>query len=134
MADYLLDTNHASRLMAGVEPLSGRVQRAQAPGDRVGLSITVVGELYFAVYASTRLASNMTRLRGLIGALHVWPFDAAIAEEFGRVRAEQKASGRPIPPPDAQIAATARVHGLILLTADRHFQFVAGLTVENWLI
>jgi tRNA(fMet)-specific endonuclease VapC len=134
MADFLLDTNHASRLMAGVEPLSSRVQQAQIAGDRIGLSIIVVGELYFAVYASVRRSSNMTRLRALTDALHVRPFNEAVAEEFGRIRAEQKAIGRPIPAPDVQIAATARLHGLILLTADRHFQYVAGLTVENWLI
>lgn len=34
---------------------------------------------------------------------------------------------------DAQIAAPARLHGLTLLTADHHFQFVAGLPIENWL-
>ena len=63
----------------------------------------------------------------------LWPFDERAAEEFGRIQAEQKAKGRPIPPLDAQIAAVARVHGLVLLTADHHFTFVDGIAVENWL-
>ncbi len=45
MADYLLDTNHASSLMAGEEPLVGRVRQAEGSGDRFALSITVLGEL-----------------------------------------------------------------------------------------
>jgi predicted nucleic acid-binding protein len=34
---------------------------------------------------------------------------------------------------DAQIAAVARVHALGVLTADQHFQLVAGLVIEDWL-
>jgi len=32
-----------------------------------------------------------------------------------------------------QIAAVARVHDLVLLTADHHFEFLDGVVVENWL-
>jgi len=64
----------------------------------------------------------------------LWPFDAAAFEEFGRIRAEQKAKGRPIPPTDAQIAAVARLRGLTVLTADQHFREVSSLAVENWLV
>ena len=133
MAEYLLDTNHASKLMAGAEPLASRVRQAQAAGDRFGLSITVLGELYYAVFASQRQEENLQRLRALVASLALWPFDEADAEMFRRIRAEQKAAGRPIPPLDVQIAAVARAHRLVLLTADRHLQFVAGLTIENWL-
>jgi predicted nucleic acid-binding protein len=35
--------------------------------------------------------------------------------------------------PDALLAATATVHGLVLVTRNiRHFQNVPGLSVENW--
>lgn len=45
----------------------------------------------------------------------------------------RRRGGRKIPPIDAQIAAIARVHSLVVLTADRHFERVDGITVENWL-
>ena len=125
MTDYLLDTNHASKLMSGDEPIATRVRRARAAGDRFGLPITTLGELSFAVYAS--------QLQEMVALYAIWPFDEASAEMFGRIRAEQKATGRPVPPLDVQIAAVARAHRLVLLTADRHFQFVAGLTIEDWL-
>lgn len=133
VAEYLLDTNHASKLMAEVEPLTSRVWQLQVAGDRFGLTVTVLGELYFAVFASRRQAENLQRLQALVASLTLWPFDEAAAETFGRMRAEQRAKGRPIPPLDVQIAAIARVHRLVLLTTDRHFQFLEGVIVENWL-
>ncbi len=45
MTSYLLDTNHASPLMAFEEPITSRVQQAQAQGHHFGLSVTVLGEL-----------------------------------------------------------------------------------------
>jgi tRNA(fMet)-specific endonuclease VapC len=132
MTNYLLDTNHASWLMAQQESIVARLRQAQATGDRFGISATVLGELYYAVYASQRRAENLHRLQALAGALLLWPFDALVAEEFGRIQAEQKAKGRPIPPLDAQIAAAARVNDLILLTDDRHFTFVDGIAIDNW--
>lgn len=112
--------------------LVARLRQAQADGDRFGISAKVLGELYYAVYASQRRAENLHRLQSLVGALLLWPFDALAAEEFGRIQAEQKAKGRPIPPLDAQSAAVARVNNLILLTDDRHFMFVGDITVDNW--
>jgi tRNA(fMet)-specific endonuclease VapC len=132
MTNYLLDTNHASWLMAQREPIVTRMRQAQTAGDRFGISVSVLGELYYAVYASQYRAENLRRLQSLAGALLLWPFDALTAEEFGRIQAEQKAKGRPIPPLDAQIAAVARVNDLTLLTDDRHFTFVDGIAVDNW--
>jgi len=132
MTDYLLDTNHASWLMAQQAPIVARLRQAQTAGDRFGISVTVLGELYYAVYASQRRAENLRRLQSLAGALLLWPFDALTAQEFGRIQAEQKAKGRPIPPLDAQIAAVARVNDLVILTDDRHFAFVDGIAIDNW--
>ena len=132
MNSYLLDTNHAAWLMSQQEPIVARVRQARAAGGQFGISVTVLGELYYAVYASQRRAENQGRLQRLAGALLLWPFDALAAQEFGRIQAEQKAKGRPIPPLDAQIAAVARVNDLILLTDDRHLTFVDGITIESW--
>lgn len=133
MTQYLLDTNHASRLMSGDVNLTGRLQLSVESEHRFGLSTTVLAELYYAVYAGQRTTQNLPRLRQMVGALLFWSFDIHAAEEFGKIQAEQRAKGRPIPPMDTQIAAVARVHGLTLLSADRHFQWIDRLAVENWL-
>lgn len=133
MVKYLLDTNHASKLMAKEEPIFSRVEQARVSGNQFGLSVTVLGELFFAAYASQHRDMNLQCLQVLLDSLILWSFSPATAEEFGMIQAEQKAKGRPIPPLDAQIAAVARSHRLTLLTADRHFLYVERLQTENWL-
>ncbi|MCR4407293.1 MAG: type II toxin-antitoxin system VapC family toxin [Anaerolineae bacterium] len=130
---YLLDTNHASKLLDGNAFLTQRVASLHKQGVEFGISITVLGELYYAAYASQRREINLRRIVYLLERVPVWPYDQIAAEEFGRILAEQKATGCPIPPIDAQIAAVARVRGLTVLTADHHFKLVGGLRVENWL-
>ena len=52
----------------------------------------------------------------------------------GEERARLEALGRPAPFVDGQIAAIAKVHGLVLATTnDKDFARFRGLTVENWL-
>lgn len=133
MPDYLLDTNHATHLLAGSGALRQRLEAAATSGATFGVSMTVLGELFYAAHASRRRDENLQALRAFMADAVIWPYDEIAAEEFGRIQSEQKAKGRPIPPTDAQIAAVARLHGLTLLSADHHFQFIDNLTVENWL-
>ena len=133
MADYLLDTNHATHLLGGSEILLRRVAE-MPPEAAFGISMTVLGELFYAAYASQRRDDNLNAVRTFVADSVLWAYDEAAAEEFGRIQAEQKAKGRPIPAADAQIAAVARLRGLIVLSADHHFEFVNNLTVENWLV
>ena len=131
--DYLLDTNHASKLLEGNESLSSRVSALKNSGSRFGISMSVVGELFFAVYASRRKDENLQQLKRFLEDIIIWDYDITVAEEFGKIQAEQKEKGKPIPSIDAQIAAGARIHNLTVLTTDQHFNVVEGLNVENWL-
>lgn len=133
MSRYLLDTNHAGRLMAGEPLIVNRIRRSEQLGDEFAISMTVVGELYYAVHASRQFQRNRQHLTQLLNSVRVYPFGRTTAEEFGRIQAEQKAKGRPIPPLDAQIAAVARHHVLTILTAGKHFDTIDGIEVENWL-
>jgi|SRR3989304_1182744 len=133
MTEYVLDTNHVTRLLSGADPLPQRTRAALTTGDRFGITPSILGEMYYAAYASQRRAENLQVIRAFLTDIWLWPYDESAAEEFGRIQAEQKAKGRPIPQIDAQIAAVVRLHHLTLLTADQHFQVVDGLTVENWL-
>ena len=56
----------------------------------------------------------------------------ATAREYGRIKAELRAAGKPIPENDIWIAAQAREHGLPVATCDEHFKCVDGLTVLDW--
>ena len=131
--DYLLDTNHASKILEGNESLSLRISTLKNSDSRFSISVSVLGELFFAVYASKRREENLLQLKGFLEDVILWDYDVTSSEEFGKIQAEQKAKGKPIPSIDAQIAAVARIHNLTVLTTDKHFSFVDGLSIENWL-
>jgi len=133
MTAYLIDTNHAAQIMADQAILNARLAAVRNAEDQFYTCITVLGELYFAAYASRRKQQNLHKLASLLEHIPVLRFDQSAAEEYGRIKAELKAQGRPIPGTDAQIAPIARLHNLVVLTSDRHFAFVDGLQVENWL-
>ncbi|MCD6334763.1 MAG: PIN domain-containing protein [Candidatus Latescibacteria bacterium] len=134
MPSYLLDTNHVSRLLDGDNRITKRVKQLHTGGHVFGISITVLGELYFAAYASRHREVNLNRLNAFLRDVFLWDYDRPASEEFGRIRAEQKAKGRPIPPTDAQIAAVARLHDLMVLSEDKHFTYINDLKLENWLV
>jgi tRNA(fMet)-specific endonuclease VapC len=128
---YLLDTNHASGLFRKLPKPQARV--GSATGDTFLLCQPSIGELWFMVFNSSRVADNERDLLRFLDTFDNHEYDGVAAIEFGRIKSELRRIGRPIPDVDVQIAAIARIHGLTLLTADAHFAFVEGLTIENWL-
>ena len=60
------------------------------------------------------------------------PFDDAAARHYAEIRHALEVQGQVIGPNDLKIAAIARTHGLTLVTADREFNRVPGLSVEDW--
>jgi tRNA(fMet)-specific endonuclease VapC len=131
MTRYLLDTNHASTLWRKPEIVAERLRSLVDP--RVGLCLPSIGELWYMVFNSARPESNQVELNDFLGGFEHWQFDASAATEFGRIKAELKRAGRPIPSVDVQIAAIARANDLVLVTADAHFGYVSNLKSENWL-
>ena len=55
-----------------------------------------------------------------------------IAIEYGQIKNNLRAKGRPIPENDIWIAALAKQYGLTLVTRDGHFGEVDGLAIEAW--
>lgn len=131
--NYLFDTNHAIAHLNGDPRLTPHLSAAQTAGDTFAISTIVLGELYYGAYASQRASDNLAKLNAFVAQLIAFDFDTAAASEFGKIKAEQRAKGKPVPTADAQIAAIARLHGLTLLTNDAHFQLIDGLKLENWL-
>jgi len=82
--DYLLDTNHASKLLEGNESLFSRVNALKYSGSRFGISMSVVGELFFAVYASRRKEENLQHLKRFLE--DVIPSLASLGRECGGKR------------------------------------------------
>jgi len=130
---FLLDTNHAIAHLNGDPRFATHLTSHGESGDSFATSTTVLGELYFGAYASQRTMDNLEVLTTFASQLEIYQFDALAADEFGKIKAEQRAKGKPIPTADGQIAAVARLHGLTVLTNDAHFQSINGASIENWL-
>lgn len=62
------------------------------------------------------------------------PFDDAAARHYATIRDDLETNGLTIGPNDLMIAAIARDRGLILVSNNREFHRVTGLTVEDWVI
>lgn len=116
---YLLDTNVVSELRKGPRGHPSVVAWFSdvADGD-LCLSVLVVGEIRTGIEAIRRRdATKASDLEQWLARLvrdhgeRILPVDRAVAEEWGRLSA-----ARSVSVVDTLLAATARVHGLTLVT------------------
>ncbi|HVP62975.1 MAG TPA: type II toxin-antitoxin system VapC family toxin [Myxococcaceae bacterium] len=127
----LLDTNVLSELRKGARA-SSRV-RAWFEGvdsDEIHLSVLVVGELRRGIERirarDTRQAAALERWLSTVVSRHaerILPVDSRVADQWGRLTAT-----RPGSVVDTLMAATALVHGLVLVT--RNVRDVAWTAVS----
>jgi toxin FitB len=136
---FLVDTNVISELVKP-RPDPGVVQWIDgADENRVFLSVVTVAEFRHGI---VRMPAGRRRRRLMEWFYRELPLrfegrilaideDTAIA--WGDVTAERAASGRPIGAMDAFIAATARVHGLELVTRNiADFEGSVAATINPW--
>ena len=58
----------------------------------------------------------------------------AVADRFGRLKAELRRQSVQVAPFDLMIASIALEHGCVLVTGNtRHFNRIEGLRIENWI-
>jgi len=127
---YMLDTNIVSEMIRNP---AGRVaQRARAAGESVCVSVIVAAELR---YGCARKGSPelLRRVEAFLSEVPVLPFDVPADREYGGIRAELEAAGRPIGSNDLLIAAHACALAATVVTANAgEFRRIRGLRVENW--
>jgi tRNA(fMet)-specific endonuclease VapC len=129
---YMLDTNIISDLIRNPQ---GRAAKriAKVGEDKVCTSIIVAAELRYgcAKSGSVRL---LKAVEDLLGEIKVLPFDVPADAEYGGMRSELEAAGKPIGGNDLLIAAHACATGATIVTANiDEFKRIRGLNVENWL-
>jgi tRNA(fMet)-specific endonuclease VapC len=129
---YMLDTNIVSDLIRNPQ---GRAAKriAKLGEDNICTSIIVAAELRYgcAKSGSKRL---LKAVEDLLGEINVLPFEVPADTEYGEIRAELEAAGKPIGGNDLLIAAHAYATGATIVTANTgEFKRIRGLNVENWL-
>jgi len=121
----LLDTCAYASLMQGWPEVADRVRGAES----IFLSAVVAGELIFGFRNGTRYESNIAGLRAFLDNPYVEFLSVTIttSDRFGRIAAELRRKGRPIPTNDIWIAAHAMEAGAELISSDPHFEVIDGL-------
>jgi tRNA(fMet)-specific endonuclease VapC len=96
MTRLLLDTGMAADY---INRRSGVYQRARervARGDRLGIGLPVLAELWYGIENSRTRDRNAERLRRVLPDLVVWPLTEKAAEVYGRIATDLTRRGRPI--------------------------------------
>jgi tRNA(fMet)-specific endonuclease VapC len=128
IGEVLLDTNIVLALFAR----DAFVQERLAASVAVFVPSIVLGELYYGAYKSGRIEANLARLDQFVTSSAVLGCDTMTAQQYGRIKNNLRAKGRPIPENDIWIAAVAQQHQLTLVSRDEHFKEVDGLLLETW--
>ena len=129
---FLLDTNICS---AHMRRPAGLAHLFFQHAGGLAIPSVVLAELYAGAYRHP----NPPRLLGLIADLlrevQVLDFNAACAEQFGKLQASLLGRGISTSTADLMIASVAMVHNLTLITHNTSdFQSIAGLRLADWLV
>lgn len=128
---FLPDTNVWISLLKNPGGKLDAKVRSQAVPDILLCSV-VKAELW---HGAEKYGSRERRRRALdmlFAPFASLPFDDAAARHYGEIRHQMEIQGRVLGPNDLKIAAIARTHGLTLVSADKGFSHVPGLSIEDW--
>ena len=129
---YMLDTNIVSDLVRNPHGVVFE-KIAEVGSDAICVSIITAAELRYGC-AKRGSAKLLQQVEAIMEGLDILPLDVPADAEYGGIRAELEAAGKPIGPNDLLLAAHAYALGSVLVTAHvAEFSRVRGLTVENWL-
>lgn len=125
---YLMDSSVLILLLKQEAKVIQRIADAQA----VYLSSVALGELFYGAEHSLHVAKSLSEVYQVAQTITTLVTDNATASIYGRIKHEQRIKGLMIPDNDLWIAATAIQYGLTLAARDQHFNWVAGLALEQW--
>ena len=125
MNGKLLDTNVIIRYIKDEGNLDDIFEE-----ENLYYSSITLGELLFGSECSRRKTENAAVYSNFCNELEVIKADNFIAPYYGKIKAQLKADGHPIPENDIWIAACAMAYGLTVVTADKHFSFIRDISLE----
>src|SRR3989338_9625474 len=116
MLHYLLDTSIYCQPIKP-KPLAAVINRWGKVGDdKMAISVITHSEIIFGLSLKQSEKLNNAFDAILRNRFPLLPVTQEIAEDFGRMKAEQQKKGSRVADLDMLIAATARVHRLTLVT------------------
>lgn len=129
---YLLDTCTLSDYLKG-EPNTIKKFHQTKPHDICISSITVF-EIDYGLQLKPSFRKKLApQLQAIYQKVKIIDFSLIEAKAAANIRSDLKQAGTPIGYYDLLIAATAKVHNLIVVTSNtKEFSRVKDLQLENW--
>jgi tRNA(fMet)-specific endonuclease VapC len=129
---FLLDTDICSAHMRRPAKLAHRfIQYA----GQLSISTVTLGELLSGAHNHPNPARILNAIADLRSGVDILDFDTACAEKFGAVRGYMLRKGFAASTADLQIASTALMHDLTLVTHNTADYFrIPNLRLDDWLI
>ena len=129
---YLLDTNICIAFLNGKDSKVREKILNQKPTDFALCSI-VKAELYFGARKSQNVEANLQLLESFFAPFTSLALDDLASEQYGLIRNQLRAEGKPIGANDLFIAAIALSQDLTLITRNqKEFHRVPSLRHESW--
>jgi tRNA(fMet)-specific endonuclease VapC len=128
---YLLDTNTVSQLIKRHPKVTQRL--LAVPMHSVCISAITAGELAFGLAKRPEALALKEAVKEFLRRIDVLPWDDAVAQTYGPLRAQLQNKGTPLAALDTQIAAHALHIKATLVSSDKAFLQVGQLQVENWM-
>jgi tRNA(fMet)-specific endonuclease VapC len=131
---YLLDTNVISGLMRKRPEIRGRLA-SLAPSHDVVTCPIVRGEILFGIekLPDGRRRQELAALATLVLAdVPCESVPETAGDAYSQIKATRQRQGLTLDENDLWVAATAKALGAVLVSSDRDFAQVEGLTVEDW--
>lgn len=126
IGDFLLDTNIVIALGKGELDLQKMRQ------SNFFVANITIAELYYGAYKSQNRAKNIQKLQEFVASNAIIFADIQTSSYYGKISAELRTIGKPIPSNDIWIAALALQYGLVLVTRDQHFHHIDTLQLTRW--
>jgi tRNA(fMet)-specific endonuclease VapC len=128
---YLLDTNTVSYLIKRHPQVTQHL--LAVPMHSVCISAITAGELAFGLAKRPEAVALKAAVNEFLRRVEVLPWDAAVAQTYGALRAQMQSKGKPLAALDMQIAAHALHVNATLVTSDHAFLHIDQLLVEDWI-
>jgi predicted nucleic acid-binding protein len=123
-----LDTNGLSALAEGDSGLESVLRKA----SQLAIPVIVIGEYRYVISQSRHRTDYEEWLAEYLPRFRILDVDERTTVSYSVVRSELRKAGTPIPSNDVWIAALCRQHSLPLVSRDRHFDAVPGVTRIAW--